>query len=174
MIARILIVIGAVIVLAGVNVSIFSKENIKQNGDVIFLDLAPRDPRSLMQGDYMTLRFRLAQDIEATWRSARTQDSASRNAGGADELPREGEVRWADIVLDDRHVASLAKAGVPATLKIRYRMRKGAVWLGTNAFFFEEGSDQRYSGARYGEFRLDQTSGEAVLVGLRDAKLNAL
>jgi hypothetical protein len=41
-------------------------------------------------------------------------------------------------------------------------------------FFFSEGSDRRYSAARYGEFRLDKKTGEAVLVGLRDATLNAL
>jgi hypothetical protein len=31
-----------------------------------------------------------------------------------------------------------------------------------------------YEGARYGEFRVDPSSGEAVLVGLRDAELNPL
>jgi uncharacterized membrane-anchored protein len=92
----------------------------------------------------------------------------------ADTAPREGEMRLANITLDEKRIASLAKAGAPATLKLRYRMRNGAVWLGTNAFFFSEGSDSRYSAARYGEFRLDKNTGEAVLVGLRDAKLNAL
>ena len=51
-------------------------------------------------------------------------------------------------------------------LRIRYRIRNQQVWLGTNAYFFEEGSAQRYSGARYGEFRVDRDSGEAALVGL--------
>ncbi len=37
-------------------------------------------------------------------------------------------------------------------------------WLGTNAFFFEEGTDSRYSSARYGEFRLDPVSGERCLL----------
>ena len=170
MISRVLIVIGAAIVLASINVSILGKENIKRNGEFIFLDLAPRDPRSLMQGDYMALRFRLTQEIEATWQSAPTENNSdSQNA-----TPRDGEIRLVSIALDDQHIASLAKPDAPATVKIRYRMRNGAVWLGTNAFFFEEGSDRRYSSARYGEFRLDKKSGEAVLVGLRDAKLNAL
>ena len=48
------------------------------------------------------------------------------------------------------------------------------VWLGTNAFFFEEGTAERFNGARYGEFRVDRTSGEAVLVGLRNDRLAAL
>ena len=48
------------------------------------------------------------------------------------------------------------------------------VWLGTNAFFFEEGTAERFSKARYGEFRVDRASGEAVLVGLRNDRLEAL
>ena len=157
---RLLIVIGAVLVLGAVNASIVSKERIKSNGDVVFIELGPRDPRSLMQGDYMALRFPIAQQIAASW-----------GAGGA---PREGEIRTAGITLNEQRVAALAKPGAPSTLPLRYRMRNREVWLGTNAFFFEEGADKRFAPARYGEFRLDPASGEAVLVGLRDAKLNPL
>jgi uncharacterized membrane-anchored protein len=159
---RALLALGAALVLGVVNFSILGKERIKRHGETIFIDLAPRDPRSLVQGDYMALRFRLAQDIEAAQRAS---------AAG---LPREGESRLAEIAIDDRHIASLAKGAAPAPLHIRYRMRKDMVWLGTNAFFFEEGSEKRFAAARYGEFRLDRESGEAVLVGLRDAQLNAL
>ena len=156
---RALLLVGTLLVLGGVNYSIFSKEDIKKNGELIYVDLAPMDPRSLMQGDYMALRFRLAQEIE-------------RSLPG--EKPLDGEKRLAEVTLDGRRVASLAKPGTPAQVRVQYRMRKGAVWLGTNAFFFEEGSDQRYALARYGEFRVDRESGEAVLVGLRDAALKPL
>ncbi|HEX7403060.1 MAG TPA: GDYXXLXY domain-containing protein [Usitatibacter sp.] len=163
-ITRALILLGAAIVLAAINVSIMGKESIRHNGEIVYLDLAPRDPRSLMQGDYMALRFRLAQEIEASLHS------------GAPVNPvlSEGQTGFANIALDEKRVASLAKPGAASNLRIRYRLRKGAVWLGTNAFFFEEGTDSRYASARYGEFRLDAASGEAVLVGLRDAKFGAL
>ena len=78
MITRVLIVLGALIVLASLNVSILGKERLKRDGQVTYLELAPRDPRSLMQGDYMALRFRLAQDIESTWASGRNE--AGRDA----------------------------------------------------------------------------------------------
>ncbi len=157
--SRLLLALGALLVLGAVNYSIVAKESIKANGETIYLDLAPLDPRSLVQGDYMALRFRLAQEIERSF------------ARGV--KPLEGEKRLAPIKLDERRVASLAEAGgVP--LQVRYRIRNGAVWLGTNAFFFEEGAQARYAKARYGEFRLDAASGEAVLVGLRDAKLAPL
>jgi uncharacterized membrane-anchored protein len=158
---RLLLAIAALLVLGAVNYSIFVKEDIKRNGELMYIDLQPVDPRSIMQGDYMALRFRLAEEIE------RSLPSEAR--------PREGEKRLVEVALDDRRVASLAKLGSPPKkLHVQYRMRKGSVWLGTNAFFFEEGSDQRYAPARYGEFRVDTATGEAVLVGLRDARFKPL
>jgi len=59
-------------------------------------------------------------------------------------------------------------------LALRYRIRGGNVWLGTNAFFFEEGTADRYRDARFGEFRVDRASGEAILVGLRNDALDPL
>ena len=163
-IIRVLIVLGAAVVLASVNVSIVAKERVIRNGAVVFLELGPRDPRSLMQGDYMALRFELARQLESNVRSGSSPSA----------LPREGETALADIVLDEKGVAMLPKDGASPNARLRYRIRKGSVWLGTNAFFFEEGSERRYALARYGEFRLDRESGEAVLVGLRDTKLNPL
>jgi uncharacterized membrane-anchored protein len=155
---RILIAVGAALVLGAVNYSILGKEGIKRDGVAVYLDLAPVDPRSIMQGDYMTLRFRLAQDIRSTVKP----------------LPPEGGVALAPVNIGANQVGSLARAGEPGNVRIRYRIRKGEVWLGTNAFFFEEGKDAHYAGARYGEFRVDPTSGEAVLVGLRDGGLKPL
>jgi uncharacterized membrane-anchored protein len=153
---RALIVLGALLVLGAVDFAIVGKERIQRDGQTVYLPLAPVDPRSLMQGDYMALRFALATEL--TQRQAAEQPR-----------PREGEVRYAAVVLDPNQVASLASASATASMRVRYRIRHGQVWLGTNAFFFEEGSADRYRGARYGEFRVDRDSGEAVLVGLRGA-----
>ncbi|HEV7609008.1 MAG TPA: GDYXXLXY domain-containing protein [Steroidobacteraceae bacterium] len=142
--ARRLLIVAVVLVLAAVNWSIFAKERIKTNGDRIFLALAPVDPRSLMQGDYMALRFDIANAIHA------------------------GVSGSAPLHVDANRVATLDANPNAGGLRIRYRVRNGQVWLGTNAYFFEEGSAERYSGARYGEFRIDRASGEAVLVGLAD------
>ena len=153
--ARALTLIGLLLVLGSVDYAIYGKERIIRGGETIFLELAPVDPRSLMQGDYMALRFRLANEIES-WR---------------DDGQRE-RLRTAPLSVDERGVATLMAAGGP--LEIAFRIRRGEVWLGTNAYFFAEGTADRYSGARYGEFRIDRSSGEAVLVGLRDADLNPL
>lgn len=151
---RVIVLLAALLILGAVNYSIHAKEQIIRTGEPIYLALAPVDPRSLMQGDYMALRFQLAAQIEG---SMRQPDVA---AGAA-------------VVLDEHRVASLAPKGA-GDLRIRFRMRNGRVWLGTNAYFFEEGSAARFNGARYGEFKVDRATGEAVLVALTDGDLRAL
>ena len=153
--------LGALLVLGVVNAAIVGKETIKREGDTVYLPLAPVDPRSLMQGDYMALRFTLVRELEALNEKAPS-------------VRREGETGFAGVVLDAQRVGRLATADAPASVRLRYRIRDRQVWLGTNAFFFEEGSADRFSGARYGEFRVDRTSGEAVLVGLRDTALRPM
>jgi len=152
---RALAVAGAGLVLATVNYSIAGKESVIRSGETIYLALAPVDPRSLMQGDYMALRFRLAEDIEV----ARTRG-----------LPQ--NARSAPLHIDERRVATLTN-DVGQT-QIAFKIRGGRVWLGTNAYFFAEGSAERYARARFGMFRLRGEDGEAVLVGLADESLNEL
>ena len=157
-IVRTLIALGAALVLGTVGAAIRAKEQIKRDGEIVYLELAPVDPRSLIQGDYMALRFALARELER----------------GTGRALREGEIAAAPLTLDDRRVAHLTPVGDAPTMALRYRIRNRQVWLGTNAFFFEEGTADRYDGARYGEFKVDRGSGEAVLVGLRGAQLEPL
>jgi uncharacterized membrane-anchored protein len=152
---RALAAAGAAIVLAAVNYSIAGKESVIRDGEIVYLELAPVDPRSLMQGDYMALRFRLADEIE----SARTRG-----------LPP--ETRSAAVRLDERRVATFANGSGEA--QIDFKIRSGRVWLGTNAYFFAEGSAERFARARFGVFKLRAADGEAVLVGLADESLSPL
>lgn len=147
---RNLVIAALLLVFVVVNASIYAKERLKTHGETVFLSLAPVDPRSLMQGDYMALRFTLANELP-------TDRSGS-----------------APLLLDARRVGTLDRGNLPDSLRIRYRIRGQRVWLGTNAYFFEEGTAERYTAARFGEFRVDRDSGEALLVGLRDADLKPM
>jgi uncharacterized membrane-anchored protein len=147
---RALILVAALIVLVAINGSILSKERIRTHGQRIYLELGSVDPRSLMQGDYLALHFRIT-------------DSMSADTSGS-----------AALRVDERGVATLDPQATRDSPRIRFRVRNGAIWLGTNAYFFEEGSAERFATAKYGEFRLDHDGGEAVLVGLRDVNLRAL
>ena len=152
--------LGLVIVLLVTNFVIISKERILAEGDLLLLDIAPRDPRSIMQGDYMTLRYRIAQEIEAALGKNRTDG-------------------YAVVKQDDTKVAQLVRLHVEGTSLasdvhlLHYRYRGDRVKVATDAYFFQEGLDQVYNTAQYGKFRVSK-SGEVVLIGLCDANLHAL
>jgi uncharacterized membrane-anchored protein len=161
--------LATVIVLVLVNWSIAGKEQQLREGKVVYLQLAPVDPRSLMQGDYMALRFAIANEVRralpkiqgAHWRS---------NIDAAD-----GQVV---VKLNDKAVASYVRIHKNEVLAadeilLHYRVRAGAVKFATNAFFFQEGQSGTYRSARYGQFRVD-SQGELLLTGLYDKDLNKL
>lgn len=160
-------VIALIFIVALVNYSIYQKEQHLAEGRVVYLELAPVDPRSLMQGDYMALRFGVANQVYAQLPKA------------TDDQPRSPKVNTADgyvvVALDDRAVGSFARIddGQPLAdneMKLRYRLRNGEVKFATNAFFFQEGHAQAYEAARYGQFRVDE-NGELLLVDMFDENL---
>jgi uncharacterized membrane-anchored protein len=165
---KLIALIGLVIVLGVVNASIVGKEKHLAEGRVVYLELAPVDPRSLMQGDYMALRFALAAGV-------------SRALPGSPAPPHR-DLEAADghvvVALDERRVGSFRRLddGQPLArdeVLLRYRVRKGTVKFATNAFFFEEGQGPVYQPARFGQFRVE-AEGELLLVALADKDLQVL
>ena len=160
---KMIAVLVGIIILAGVNYTIYSREQQLSNGQIVLLELAPVDPRSLMQGDYMALDF-------AINRTAFSAASAEQSEGLKD----------GDLVvsLDKNSVAHFkrftdnsAKSGDEVLL--RYRIRDGQPKFATNAYFFQEGTAEQYESARYGEFRVSK-SGNMILTKLRDAQFAEL
>ena len=162
-----------VVALALIGYSIAAKEELLESGRVVYLELAPVDPRSIMQGDYMALRFAIANDA----RRDMEYDEPSGTAGS-----QRKELTTADGYI----VATLGPDSVshykrlddgtllaPDEILLRYRVREGQIKFATNAFFFEEGAAERYEDARYGEFRV-APDGELLLTGLRDEALKLL
>ena len=145
---------GAFLVLGTANSLILHKEHLLAHGEVMLLELAPRDPRSLMQGDYMVLDYALARD---------------EILPGRDRIPASGHLV---VTLDQHHAAHLERLHqgeplAPGEHLLRFRYR-GRLRLGAESFFFQEGNAGRYEEARYGELRV-APSGTSVLVGLRGA-----
>ena len=159
-----------ILILAGVNWSIYQKEDQLANGQIAYLKLRPVDPRSLMQGDYMALRFEIADNVYAA-------------------LPKNERRRWrynvdaSDgfivVTLDDKGRASYQRLYTKQTelaeneLKIRYRVRNGSIKFATNAFFFQEGTGNIYEKAKYGQFRVSQ-DGDLLLAAMFDKDLKHL
>ncbi len=155
---RIVILVSTLLVLIVVNLAIYQKEQILAQGTTLFLELAPRDPRSLMQGDYMILRYKIA------------------NKPILQQVEQDG---YLVIERDSKQVAHFkrlhndTKPLQENELLLRFRKRRRGIRLGAESFFFQEGHAQYYENARYGELKV-ATSGESILVGLRDPQLNAI
>ena len=80
------------------------------------------------------------------------------------------------VRLDDRHVAKAVgwnSEPVAGELRLKYRSRYGRTSIGSDAYFFQEGTSALYESARYGEFRVAE-NGDALLTALRDANLTRL
>ena len=151
-------VLGVTLLVA--DLGVIGKEQILREGRTVLLQLAPRDPRSLMQGDFVALRYVLANQV-------------SRQQAGAGS-----EDGWIVVTLDLNDIATFVRfadgSGVAGgELLLRYRRRGPGVRIASEAFFFEEGQGPVYERARYGELRVD-AEGNAVLVRLRDADLREL
>lgn len=159
---------GLLLVLVVVNMSIYGKEKLRANGEVIYLELAPVDPRSLMQGDYMALRFSLSGQIRTAVRQRyeRHADERQRHDGKAIvTVSARGIARFERLA----NGQSLA----PEERGIRYRWRQGDVRVATDAFYFQEGTAAHYDSAGFGRFRLGK-DGELLLTGLAGDDLTRL
>ena len=147
-----LIVLVAILIF--LNFSIYKKEQILTHGKVIYLELAPIDPRSLMQGDYMALRFKIEDKIK------KALNGFSKNSKGK-----------AIVTLNKQKLAKFkaifkGEKLKPNELLLKYNIRDKRVHIGTNAFFFQEGKEKKYQNAKYGEFKI-APNGEMILIDLK-------
>jgi uncharacterized membrane-anchored protein len=161
--ARLGLALSVAAVLLVANTGIWQKESLIAHGQVLLVELVPVDPRSLMQGDYMQLRFGLP-DV----------DQGPDQAQGLLQVQRPRVL----ALRDERGVARFRAAPpgtqpLPGEVAIELTPKGGRWVLVTDAWFFAEGEAARWAPARYGEFRVD-SDGRALLVGLRGAQLEAL
>ncbi len=145
--------LNLLVLLAYMGYAVYSKEKLLEEGTLILLELAPVDPRSLMQGDYMRLNYAVS-----------VPDSS------AESLPKRGycvvELDAAGVAHRKRFQEEKQPLGTGEYL-IRYNRPRHAVNIGAESFFFEEGKAGDFAGARYGGIRTDP-SGNTILIGLFD------
>lgn len=142
--------------------NIVKNEKVLSEGETVLLALRPVDPRSLMQGDYMRLRFEVCNHIYGL-------DAESN--------------KFCVVRLDDDRVAHFVSLTNDATvalredeLLLRYSLEKNSFrrksyTIGSNSYFFQEGTGNKYVAAKYGMLKV-VTKGEMIgtcsLVGLCD------
>lgn len=153
---QVLALVVGILILCAVNVTIAQREQLLREGRVVLLELAPVDPRSLMQGDYMALRFQIATAAEA---QAHAKDGVNEDGFLLASVDQHGVAQF------KQHLSQGEQVGADDIL-LRYRVRNHVAKFATNAYFFQEGKAELYSKARYGEFRV-ASNGEMLLTGLR-------
>jgi uncharacterized membrane-anchored protein len=162
-----LVAVGGILSLGAANYDVMKKEQVITGGQKIYIALAPRDPRSLLQGDYMALNFGFPRDIQT--------------ALDKDDLLHQSVTVVA--ALDSKGVATVLRVIDPTALEasalpsgqIRLPLkRKGGQWvLVTDAFYFPEGRGEPFKQAKFGEFRA-LADGRALLVGMADESLRPI
>lgn len=149
---RLFILLNLFLVLGFFIYAVSQKESILSEGKLILFELAPVDPRSLMQGDYMSLRYKVADSI--------------RNL----ELPKRG---FMVIRPDSFNIARYVRiqkgnqSPAPDEQLIEFSSSSYEINIGASSFFFEEGNADKYAKARYGGIKVDK-KGKSVLTGLYD------
>jgi len=135
--------------------SAIQKERILKNGQLVLLELAPVDPRSLMQGDYMVLRYAIAGDSK-------------------DGIPKTG---YYILQLDINSVGTVKRIqAVKQPIHDNEVIVKYKLWgdkIGAESYFFEEGKTEKFENAKYGGLKIDK-NGASILTGLYDKDFNLI
>ena len=148
---------GAVLVFGAVNWDVRGKEQVIAHGQRILVPLIPVDPRSLMQGDYMALRFDLPPAVSEGLGNITAPTAYVRAAVDAQGIAT------VQALVSDRKQAGEGEVILPL------KRLKGQWVLVTDAYFFPEGQGTHFESGKYGDFRV-LPDGRALLVGLADAE----
>ncbi|MEM6902521.1 MAG: GDYXXLXY domain-containing protein, partial [Pseudomonadota bacterium] len=163
--AMITALIGLALIGAVAGHGIMAREQVIATGKTVLLPLAPVDPRSLIQGDYMTLR--LEPDILPPG------DIEPRIGLIELDIDRDG------VVIGRAKQASLGAISLDRPqdavdrVTLRYHPQRGGfgrggrVEYGIDSFFFQEGHATHYAQARFAVLKV-AADGASVLTGLAD------
>ncbi len=186
-----LVGVFVIALLGAVNYKVQQFEDVLATGKPVVLKIAPVDPRSLMQGDYMVLNYAILSEIQQSQFLSESNESLESNesidAGeanetiGIDESSPSGKKAYILVHLDKNHVATFCEeqSEIPTDFKhctpnvylpIRY---KG--WLPelpSQYYFFAEGKGEYYAQAEYAEYRFKD--GILLLARLLDKDLKGL
>lgn len=150
---KIIILLNLILFLGYMVYAVMQKETILKEGKLIVLKLQPIDPRSLLQGDYMQLRYEITPEFSIV-----------------QKMPLRGFI----IVSIDPNGHATYKRWQTSNSPINAdewpieytRTQYADINIGASAFFFEEGTGKKYRNATHGVLRVDK-QGRSVLVGIR-------
>jgi uncharacterized membrane-anchored protein len=156
---KIILLLASITIFVFINYNIYIKENIIENGEKVFLELRPVDPRSFMQGDYMALRFKIEEDT---------------HFDKAESIPLKGKIV---VILDEQKIGHFEKLYITGALNVNqrlfdYRYANTGINIIPDSFMFQEGHAPLYEKAKYGIFKFVRQN--YLLTGLADEHLNEI
>lgn len=140
----------------------------------VFVELAPVDPRSLLQGDYMQLNYELnwvenSQPLASSVKTLAEQINNQSTLLSYVQLDAARRVQHSSL---DAH--QLDPQAVIHKLKIKNPDNTPRnLYPSSSSYLFAEGLATCYEAATFAEFKVD-AAGNAILIGLRDADLKDL
>ena len=187
-----LVGVFVIALLGAVNYKVQQFEDVLATGKPVVLKIAPVDPRSLMQGDYMVLNYAILSEFQQSQVLPESNEPLESNEPietvesneitGIDESSPSEKKAYILVHLDKNHVATFCEeqSEIPTDFKhctpnvylpIRY---KGG-WLPklpSQDYFFAEGKGEYYAQAEYAEYRFKD--GILLLARLLDKDLKGL
>ena len=158
---RALILFGSLLIfLYVVNMGIYRAEKMIESSTPVYMELAPVDPRSLIQGDYMMLAYQIEEDARV----------AGLNQHHRGQLV---------VKIDEMNVAHFLHLYEGETLAedellMNFRaLGDFSVVVGIDSFFFQEGLADEYADAKYAEVRVTE-GGTIMLIDLVDENFERL
>ena len=161
--------------LAYINLFAWKSIRLADTGREVLLELAPVDPLSLVQGQYMQLEFAIEDSYPLKEPVFEEVDRVVLRLDGQNvgrvERPYQGgplakgEVLFeASVDVNEAVTEEALKNEYEGTYRVRLRQR---------SFLFEENQQDRYQDARLGIFRVKE-NGDYVLVDLADKDFRPL
>ena len=188
-----LVGVFVIALLGAVNYKVQQFEDVLATGKPVVLKIAPVDPRSLMQGDYMVLNYAILSEFQQSQVLSESNESLDSNepidtvesneTTGIDESSRpSGKKAYILVHLDKNHVATFCEeqSEIPTDFKhctpnVYLPIRYNGSWLPklpSQDYFFAEGKGEYYAQAEYAEYRFKD--GILLLARLLDKDLKGL
>lgn len=153
-------IVAAQLVMMGTQV--VRNESLLASGSTVILELAPRDPRSMLQGDYVVINYEIS-DVPDEWRPENARDGDKVTAVVA---PGTDGVHVLKRLLGPNDTL------LPGEVAINGKWRWRGIEYGIESFFVEEGTGLEVERtAKYAEVRVGQ-NGNALLVRLLSERPN--
>ena len=164
-IKKILLIVNIVILFVITGFSAMKEEGYKKSDNYFYLELAPVDPRSLLQGDYMILNYDVIDKAQEIIYNG-IYDSKDENNTFLD-IKR----GYIVVQLDENKVAKFVKLSKEKTdekdlLFIAYKSDGFNVDINANSYLFQEGTGEKYENAKYSKVVLIDNN--LRLIDLRD------